>query len=104
MPTENASPGRLRNIHPGEVLREEFLIPNGRTLDELIEEFAEVDGLPRRLVREFANGQRSVTPDIAASLAGYFGTSAEFWLGLQADYDAEQARRGQGEGGGNERT
>ena len=82
----------LRNVHPGEVLREEFLAPFGLSQNAL----ARALGVPPRRINEIVLGQRAVSPDTALRLARYFGTSDRFWLGLQNDYDLEEARRGLG--------
>ena len=84
---------KLPNIHPGEVLHEEFLLPYG--LGQ--ERFAEEIGVPASHIAEICNGQRAVAADMALRLSRFFGTTAAFWLGLQADYDTEateQALRG----------
>ncbi len=83
---------RLRNIHPGEVLLEEFLAPLRLSQNAL----ARALGVPPRRVNEIVLGKRAITPDTALRLARYFGTSERFWLGLQADYDIEEAHRGVG--------
>jgi addiction module HigA family antidote len=67
---------KLANVHPGEVLLEEFLIPMGISQN--------------RIAR--VHGKRAVTADTALRLARYFETSEGFWMGLQADYDLEEAR------------
>ncbi len=79
---------RLPNIHPGEVLLEEFLKPLGLSQNRLARDL----GVPPRRVNEIVLGKRSVTPDTALRLARYFGSSERFWLGLQTDYDLEEAR------------
>jgi addiction module HigA family antidote len=79
---------KLRNIHPGEVLMEEFLNPLGISQNAL----ARAIGVPPRRINEIALGKRSVTADTAVRLARALGTSEAFWMGLQADYDLEQAR------------
>ena len=81
---------RLRNIHPGEVLLEEFLTP----MDLSQNAIARAIGVPPRRVNEIVLGKRGITADTAIRLAKYFGTSEQFWMGLQADYDLEEARRG----------
>jgi len=81
---------RLRNIHPGEVLLEEFLVPMGISQNAL----ARATGVPPRRINEIVLGKRALTADTALRLAAFFGTSEGFWLGLQADYDLEEARRG----------
>jgi addiction module HigA family antidote len=74
--------------HPGEVLREDFLKPLGLSQYAL----AKAIGVPQIRVSEIVNGKRAITPDTALRLARYFGTSAEFWVGMQATYDLELAR------------
>ncbi|QKK03781.1 MAG: HigA family addiction module antidote protein [Pseudomonadota bacterium] len=79
---------RLPNIHPGEILLEEFLEPMGISQNRL----ARVIEVPPRRINEIVLGKRRITADTAMRLARAFGTSEHFWLGLQADYDLEQAR------------
>jgi len=79
---------KLRNIHPGEVLSEEFLVPLGISQNAL----ARAISVPPRRVNEIVLGKRSVTADTAVRLARALGTSEAFWMGLQADYDLEEAR------------
>ncbi|MBI3044512.1 MAG: HigA family addiction module antidote protein [Betaproteobacteria bacterium] len=81
---------RLRNIHPGKVLLEEFLKP----MDLSQNAIARVIGVPPRRINEIVLGKRGITADTAIRLAKHFGTSEQFWMGLQADYDLEEARRG----------
>ena len=78
---------RLRNVHPGEVLGEEFLEP----LDVSAYRLAKEIGVPATRISEILHGRRAITADTALRLAKYFGTSAKFWLGLQEDYDLEEA-------------
>src|SRR4051794_3720654 len=78
----------LPNVHPGEVLLEEFLKPLGISQNKLARETK----VPPRRVNEIVLGKRSITPDTALRLARYFGTSEKFWLGLQMDFDLEEAR------------
>jgi addiction module antidote protein, HigA family len=78
----------LPNIHPGEVLLEEFLKPMGISQNAL----ARAIGVPPRRINEIVLGKRSITADTALRLARAFGTSEGFWMGMQADYDLEQAR------------
>ena len=78
----------LRPVHPGEILREEFLAPLGLKPFSL----AAALGIPRTRLERLANEEGPVRPDTALRLARYFGTSAEFWLGLQARYDLQMAR------------
>ncbi|MGH8470648.1 MAG: HigA family addiction module antitoxin [Gammaproteobacteria bacterium] len=80
---------RLKNVHPGEVLLEEFLVPMGISQNAL----ARAIGVPPRRVNEIALGKRAITADTALRLARAFGTSEEFWMGLKSDYDLEEARR-----------
>ena len=79
---------KLKNIHPGEVLQEEFLVPMGISQNRIAREIA----VPPRRINEIVHGNRAVTADTALRLARYFGTSEEFWMGLQSDYDLEEAR------------
>ena len=79
---------KLTNIHPGEVLLEEFLIPMGISQNRIARNM----GVPPRRINEIVHGKRSVTADTALRLARYFGMSEEFWMGLQADYELEEAR------------
>lgn len=79
----------LPNIHPGEVLLQEFLIPMGISQNAL----ARAAGVPPRRINEIVLGKRSITADTAIRLAAALGTSERFWLGLQADYDLEEVRR-----------
>lgn len=74
--------------HPGEVLREDFLKPLRLSQYAL----AKAIGVPQIRISEVVNGKRAVTPDTALRLARYFGTTAEFWVGMQATYDLETAR------------
>jgi addiction module HigA family antidote len=78
----------LPNVHPGEVLLKEFLEPMGVSQNRLARDI----GVPPRRVNEIVLGKRAVTTETAMRLARYFGTSERFWLGLQTDYDLEEAR------------
>ena len=78
----------LPNIHPGEILLEEFLLPMNVSQNAL----ARATGVPPRRINEIVLGKRGVTADTALRLAAAFGTSEGFWLGLQADYDLDEAR------------
>lgn len=80
---------RIRNIHPGEVLLEEFLKPMNLSQNAL----GRAIGVPPRRVNEIVLGKRGITADTAIRLARHFGTSEQFWMGLQADYDLEEARK-----------
>lgn len=75
--------------HPGAVLREDFLKPLAMSQYAL----AKALDVPEIRVSEVVHGKRAITPDTALRLARYFGTSAEFWLGMQTTYDLERARR-----------
>ncbi|MEO8417039.1 MAG: HigA family addiction module antitoxin [Ginsengibacter sp.] len=77
---------KLKNIHPGEVLKEEFLEPLGITAYRLSKDTF----IPQTRISEILKGKRRVTADSALRFAKYFGTSAKFWLGLQDDYDLEE--------------
>lgn len=79
----------LDPIDPGEILAEEFLKPSGLSAKAL----AKTLGVPVTRISEIIPGRRGVTADTALRLARYFGTSAELWLGLQAEYDLRRARR-----------
>ena len=76
---------RLHSVHPGEVLLEEFLKPMGLSQNRLALNI----GVPARRINEVVLGKRSITADTALRLAKFFGTSAEFWLGLQSQYDLD---------------
>ena len=76
---------KLKNIHPGEVLSEEFLIPLGLSVYRLSKDL----GIPHTRISAILKGRRRITADTALRLSKYFGTSAKFWLGLQDDYDLE---------------
>jgi addiction module HigA family antidote len=75
-------------IHPGEILREEFMKPRGLSQNAL----ARALNVPPRRVNEIVLEKRGITADTALRLARYFGTSAEMWAGLQADYDLRLVR------------
>jgi antitoxin HigA-1 len=77
---------KLANIHPGEVLLEEFLIPMSITAYRLSKDI----GIPQTRISQIIKGNRRITADTALRLSAYFGTTAKFWLGLQDDYDLEQ--------------
>jgi len=84
---------RLPNVQPGEILLEEFLRPLGISQNRLARDVK----VPPRRVNEIVLKKRAITPDTALRLARYFGTSERFWLGLQLDYDLEEAQRAVGE-------
>ena len=76
---------KLQPLHPGEVLQEEFLIPMELSQSGL----ARGISVPPRRINEIVHGARRVTADTALRLARFFGTSPEFWLGLQMDYELD---------------
>ena len=78
---------KLAPVHPGEVLLEEFLKPLGLSQNRLALNI----GVPPRRINEIVLGKRRVTADTALRLARYFGTTPQFWLGLQADFDLDVA-------------
>ncbi|MFN8712841.1 MAG: HigA family addiction module antitoxin [Bacteroidota bacterium] len=78
---------RLKNIHPGEILEEEFLLPLEISAYKLSKEI----GVPQTRISQIIHQKRGITADTALRLAKYFGNTSKFWLGLQADYDLEQA-------------
>lgn len=80
---------RLKNIHPGEILLEEFLTPMNLSQNAL----ARILDVPPRRINEIVLGKRAITADTALRLAKCFGTSEQFWMGLQADFDLEEARK-----------
>ena len=77
---------KLKNIHPGEVLNEEFLGPLEISAYRLSKDL----GIPQTRISEIIKGNRRVTADTALRLSKYFGNSAKFWLGLQDDFDIEE--------------
>jgi antitoxin HigA-1 len=83
---------KLKNIHPGEVLAEEFLTPFGVSAYKLAKDI----GIPQTRVSEIVKGNRRITADTALRLSKYFGNSAKFWLGLQDDFDLEEERTTKG--------
>lgn len=78
---------KLENIHPGEVLLEEFLKPLNISAYRLSMDI----NIPQTRISEIIKGRRRITADTALRLSNYFGNSAKFWLGLQDDYDIEEA-------------
>ena len=78
---------KLHPVHPGEVLFEEFLKPMGLSQNKLALNI----GVPPRRINEIVLEKRKITADTALRLARFFGTSSEFWLGLQAQYDLDVA-------------
>jgi antitoxin HigA-1 len=84
---------KLHSVHPGEVLLEEFLKPLLLSQNRLALNI----GVPARRINEIVLEKRSITADTALRLAKFFGTSAEFWLGLQAQYDLDVTAEALGE-------
>ena len=85
MDTSRNADGKLPPIHPGEILNEEFLLPLRVTQYRL----ARAIGVDPRRIHSIVRGERSVTPETALLFSRYFGNSAEFWTGLQSQYDLE---------------
>ena len=77
----------MRAIHPGEILREEFLVPLGMSANAL----AMALHVPAPRINDIVRERRAVTPDTALRLARYFDTTAQFWLNLQTSFDLKQA-------------
>jgi addiction module HigA family antidote len=80
---------KLSNIHPGEILLEEFLKPMNISAYRLSKDL----GIPQTRTSEIIKGHRSITADTAIRLSYYFGNSAKFWLGLQNDFDLEEEKK-----------
>lgn len=80
---------KLSPMHPGEVLREEFMVPLGLSGGAV----ARAIGVPRTRIERIAEEKTGITADTALRLARYFGNSAEFWINLQSHYDVEMAQR-----------
>jgi len=79
---------KLKNIHPGDILQEEFLLPLKITAYRL----AQNTGIPQTRISEIIKGNRRITAGTALRLSKYFGTTAKFWLGLQDDFDIEREK------------
>ncbi len=77
---------KLKNIHPGEILLEEFLLPFEISAYRLSKDI----GIPQTRISEIIKGNKRITADTALRLSKYFNNSAKFWLGLQDDYDIEE--------------
>ncbi|MBD3328851.1 HigA family addiction module antidote protein, partial [Candidatus Peregrinibacteria bacterium] len=77
---------KLKPIHPGEILIEEFLIPLGISQYRLAKDI----NVPPRRINEIVHGKRAISADTALRLGRYFNTSAQFWLNLQSHYDLEK--------------
>jgi len=80
---------RIKNIHPGEILLEEFLKPLQISAYKLSKDI----GIPQTRISQIVKGNRRITADTALRLSSYFGNSAKFWLGLQDDFDIEDERK-----------
>jgi len=80
---------RLPNIHPGEILNEEFLAPLGITAYRLAKE----TNIPQTRISEIIKKKRRITADTALRFSRFFGNSPEFWMGLQNDFDLEEEKR-----------
>ncbi|MFH0928452.1 MAG: HigA family addiction module antitoxin [bacterium] len=76
---------KIKPIHPGEILLQEFLLPHELTQYRVAKDI----GVPARRINEIIHGTRAVSADTALRLARYFGTSAQFWMNLQSHYDLE---------------
>jgi len=79
---------KLPPVHPGEVLREDFMVPAGTSINQLA---LDLHVAPNRIL-EIVKGKRAITADTALRLAQYLGTTPDFWLGLQMQYDLERAQ------------
>lgn len=83
---------KMRPIHPGEILREEFLVPLGMSAHALALELK----VPAPRINDIVRERRAITPDTALRLARYFGTTAQFWMNLQTSYDLKITQRTSG--------
>jgi len=83
---------KLKNIHPGEILQEEFLAPLNITAYKLAKDIE----IPQTRISEIVKGNRRITADTALRFSKYFGNSAKFWLGLQDDFDIEEEQNAKG--------
>lgn len=79
---------KIKNIHPGEILQEEFLLPLEISAYRLSKDIS----IPQTRISEIIKGNRRITADTAITLSLYFGNSAKFWLGLQDDFDIEEEK------------
>jgi addiction module HigA family antidote len=86
--TEGVAVAKLKPIHPGEILQEEFLVPFGISQYRLAVDV----GVPPRRINEIVLGRRGISADTALRLSHYFGNTAQFWLNLQMHYDLEVER------------
>lgn len=78
---------KMRPIHPGEIIREEYLVPMNMSAHALAIELR----VPATRINDIVRERRAITPDTALRLARYFGTTAQFWLNLQSSFDLKQA-------------
>jgi addiction module HigA family antidote len=83
---------KMRPIHPGEILREEFLVPLGLSASALALELK----VPAPRINDIVRERRAITPDTALRLSRYFGTSPEFWMDLQSAFDLKTAAKDSG--------
>ncbi len=81
-------PNKIAPVHPGEILREDVLKPLGMSVNRLAISL----GVPATRMQEIVNGRRTISPDTALRLARFLGTTAEFWVNLQARYELEVAK------------
>jgi antitoxin HigA-1 len=79
---------KIPPLHPGEVLYEDFVVPTGISIHRLAMDLR----VPANRIAEIVKGERAISADTALRLSRYLGTSAEFWLALQSDYDLEKAK------------
>ncbi len=79
---------KIPPLHPGEVLYEDFIVPTGISIHRIAMDLR----VPANRIAEIVKGERAISADTALRLARYLGTSAEFWLGLQSDYELEKAK------------
>jgi antitoxin HigA-1 len=91
--SEVATDGRIGPVIPGDVLREEFMVPLGLSARALAREM----GVPSNRITAILSGDRGVSAETAILLGERFGTSAEFWMNLQMQHDLEEARRHMGQ-------
>jgi len=82
---------KLKNIHPGEILEEEFLKPMNITAYRLAKE----TNIPQTRISEIVNGRRRISAETAVKFSKFFGNSEKFWLGIQNDYDLEDIHKNQ---------
>ncbi len=85
--------GKLNPIHPGEILKEEFMVPFGLSANQLALRLQ----VPTGRITSIVNGQRAITPETALRLSAFFETTAEFWLNLQQLYELQLAKQTSGD-------